>query len=222
MSRPWKPRDDELACVWLMTLDDLADHLGRTAIEVLRRLRALGALPSGSDAAAPAANGVAAAEPGCPLAGLPALLADLPQHDRSLHALPAAAAESIARRVAYQLARGSIELARQALDQGWRDHVRESCPLPTGAALLAEPLASVLENQMLLNALDRAGIATVRDLLQAGDALMIRLRQVGPARLKELCATQRRLLSLARLPSDSQRPRPRTAKSHLHLQEVIE
>jgi hypothetical protein len=102
----------------------------------------------------------------------------------------------IARRVFIQLYRGSIEQAREALEDGWAGLVGDSAPLPEGRELLAVPLARVLANSgtgtgygtsvRILNMLEGAGIRTVNDLLNTSQAELLLIPNLGHTALLTL------------------------------------
>lgn len=102
----------------------------------------------------------------------------------------------IARRIFIHLYRGSIEHARQSLEDGWREHVGDTGPLPEGPELLAVPLARFLTDgganglgsyaQRLLNMLDEAGILTVGDLLRTSQAELLLIPNMGHISLTHL------------------------------------
>ncbi len=79
-------------------------------------------------------------------------------------AMEAEAAEVAGRKVALQLYRGSIELARAALEEAWVSHQADR-DLPSGPALLEEPVSRVLDDVRLLNKLEEYGIVTVAQLI---------------------------------------------------------
>lgn len=95
-------------------------------------------------------------------------------------------AAAVANRVMLHLYRGSIELARAALEDGWRSHLRESAPLPTGKALLDEPLARVVDDIRMQNYLESAEIYTVGDLLVAGDITLLAIPGMGATGLAKI------------------------------------
>jgi DNA-directed RNA polymerase alpha subunit len=78
-------------------------------------------------------------------------------------------AETLAKRIALHLYRGSIEAARDALENGWKSHLADHAELPEGPALLDEPLSRVVSNLRTLNMLEEDGILTIGQLLNARD-----------------------------------------------------
>lgn len=186
-ARRWTRREDELLLVRAMALDEAAEHLGRTLAELAARAAALDV-----DLEPPLADGpvppqadhndqehkhekAAGQHPKDPadllrLSPTPKPLADL-DCERSPEAMDADEAERVARRVALALYRGSIEVARDALDDGWREHAGAG-PLPQGAELLDLPLARVIPNVRVLNTIEAEGINTVGQFVEAGRDLL--------------------------------------------------
>lgn len=105
---------------------------------------------------------------------------------RSREAMPLDVAEKVARRVLVQLVRGSIEHARGSLEDGWQAHVGENAPLPTGEALLEEPLSRVLSDLRSLNTLERQGILTIGRFLDCGDEDFLSMVNIGHSTLLRL------------------------------------
>jgi hypothetical protein len=100
--------------------------------------------------------------------------------------MPAEEAAAVANRVMLHLYRGSIEQARDALDDGWRSHLKEQVPLPVGKELLSEPLARVIDDVRLLNMLEEAEIETIGDLLVTGEATLLGIPNLGNVLLSKL------------------------------------
>lgn len=113
-------------------------------------------------------------------------LAEIAQHDPCITGMPAADAAAVANRVMLHLYRGSIEQARDALEDGWQSHVKEQQPLPYGPSLLIEPLARVIDDVRLLNALEGQGIDTIGDLLGVSEAELLSIPSFGNASLAKL------------------------------------
>lgn len=104
----------------------------------------------------------------------PAWLADL-SSPRHIGMDPEQAA-SIANRVAIHLHRGSIEQARKTLEEGWSEFCRET---PTGPALLAEPVSTVITDARLVNTLEKNGVETVGDLLRSSPQKIRAIPSIG-------------------------------------------
>lgn len=98
---------------------------------------------------------------------------------RGCCAMSAEVAEAVAMRVKIHLYRGSIELAREALEDGWSCHLCETCELPSGDALRPVPLARVLDNLRVLNMLEREGIATVGELVGTSAGSLLAIPNLG-------------------------------------------
>ncbi len=95
-------------------------------------------------------------------------------------------ADVISKRVLMHLCRGSIELARAALEDGWSSHVREHEPLPFGRDLLTEPLARVLDELRLLQTLEKNGIDTIGDLLRTTERDWAAIPNLGEKAITKL------------------------------------
>lgn len=187
MPRAWKQRDDEIACVWLMTLDDVADYLERTPREILQRLRELGALNAGPRLP-PAADDIPEFSP-LPVNVTKKILKleeIVPPHERGAEAMDAEGAEKIGRRVMTHLYRGSIDHAREAIEDAWRDHLAALKELPFGMKLLDEPLSRVIDDQRTLDGLERAGLSKVEHLLQADRLELLSISNFGDATVTKL------------------------------------
>lgn len=98
-------------------------------------------------------------------------------------------AAAIAWRVQLHLYRGSIELAREALEDGWRDHLLETAELPIGPALMAEPLCRVIGEIRTLNMLEKEGIHTIGHLVKLRREDLISIPHLGDKTADRLLAT---------------------------------
>lgn len=207
MTRRWSREDDLIILAWTMTLEEIAESIDRSEREILERLRQLEVLPRRPQTGA---------APDVPPAGVPAFGGDrfgelLPAHQRSREAMAPEAAEATARRVMLHLVRGSIDGARQALDDAWQSHLAETASLPIGRALLDVPLAAVLAGHSakgqrrwsgtdlprVCNLLERGGILTVRDLLRTTPVQWGALPEVDETTIRFLADLAGRLRHLA-------------------------
>jgi hypothetical protein len=115
---------------------------------------------------------------------------------RGKDAMEEEAALALSQRVAIALIRGSIDHAREALEDGWRDHLEQTADLPIGSSLLDVPLARVMgDDPRNLNTLERLGILTVGDLIRESLATgFYGIPNMGPAtiaKLSELAVSMR-------------------------------
>ena len=214
--RRWTAADDRLAVAWTMTLDDVAFALERTDREVLERLRELDVLPQrqgpGDRDQGPGDRDQGPERPNpksqIPNPQLPAV--ELPKTDglpdRGAEAMELEAAEAVARRVLLHLYRGCIDAARAALEDGWRTHTAASGPLPTGQELLEEPVARVIDEVRVVNLLEGAGIATIGQLLEAGEARLLAINNFGDSTRRKVREQTVRLRALAGLPPAAEPP----------------
>lgn len=110
--------------------------------------------------------------------------------DQSRLSMAQEAATAIGKRIALHLHRGSIEQARDALEEAWASHLADQDELPIGPELLSEPISRVLDDVRTLNCLEEEGILTVADLLKTSSKELFRIPNIGPlwfAKLADLC-----------------------------------
>lgn len=95
-------------------------------------------------------------------------------------------AAAVAKRVMLHLYRGSIDLAHDALNDGWFTWINEHKELPTGTELLEEPIGRVLEDLRIVNMLEKYGVLTVEQFLSSEMAAFEGLPYMGPATMASL------------------------------------
>jgi DNA-directed RNA polymerase alpha subunit len=125
---------------------------------------------------------------------------------RGALAMEEQAAEGVAWRVKLHLYRGSIEKARESLEAGWREHLEENAALPTGPALLEEPLSRVVDDVRALNMLEEEGILTIGQLLKTTPGELMAIPNMGHITSTKILNICRGLAERAALPLAAQVP----------------
>lgn len=117
------------------------------------------------------------------------------QCERGEVAMDADIAESTARRVMLHLYRGSIDLARAALEDSWSSHLAELSALTSD-----DPVSVVVRDQRTLRWLEKHGVKTISDLLNCNTQTVKSQTGGGPALVRQVLslrdAARRRLKKL--------------------------